>query len=156
MDLERKYLNKSRETVKLLCDSKKVQKTKFAPKLEKIKNTLDKNQSFILLGFKMLNDELKAFISWIKKKIKKVIDAIKTKLQAIRAKVEKQAEDEVKKYVEKKVNLEAPIMSVVMGLAARALWTGASWTSPAGIQHITLNIGAFTPMKASLLMEHQR
>ena len=100
------------------------------------------------MAFKMLNEELKKFVAWIGKKIKKVIDAVKAKLQKIRTKVEKQAEDEMKKYAEKKINIEAPIMSAVMGLAARALWTGATWTSPAGIQHVTLNIGAFTPMKA--------
>jgi gas vesicle protein len=143
LNLERKYLLRSREVVKVLCDSKKIKDSKFAPKLEKVKTTLEKNQSFILLGFKMLNEELKKFVAWIKKKIKKVVDAIKVKLQAIRSKVEKQAEDEAKKYIEKKVNLEAPIMSAVMGLAARALWTGA-----AGVQHVSLNIGAFKPMKA--------
>jgi hypothetical protein len=148
LNLERKYLLRSREVVKVLCDSKKIKDSKFAPKLEKVKTTLEKNQSFILLGFKMLNEELKKFVAWIKKKIKKVVDAVKVKLQAIRLKVEKQAEDEAKKYIEKKVNLEAPIMSAVMGLAARALWTGATWTSAAGVQHVSLNIGAFKPMKA--------
>jgi hypothetical protein len=148
VSLERKYLRKSRELVKVLCDVKKLEGTAAEKKLLKIKNYLDKDQSFLSIAFDMLSDELKNFQKFIAKKAKKLIDSVKQKIAVKRAKVEALAEIELKKIIEKKVNPDAVIMSITFGLAARLFWTGATWTGPTGTNHITLNIGIFKQIKA--------
>lgn len=146
--LERKYLRKSREIVKTLCDVKKIQGTKAELKLLRIKTELDKDQSFIAMAFDMLADELRDFQKLIVKKIKAFVDNIKAKMLQKRTKVETTAKLELKKIAEKKINPDAAIMSFTFGLAARLFWTGATWTGPTGTNHITLNIGTFPKIKA--------
>jgi DNA repair exonuclease SbcCD ATPase subunit len=148
LNLERKYLRKSREIVKTLCTIKELDNTKFKATLETIKNTLDKDQSFIMLGMKYLKTELKKFMVFIRQQVDKFLDPIKKKLAEKRKKVEEFAKKELDKIKEKLVNVEAPIMSFTFGLAARMFWTGAQWTGPTGTNHVALNLGVFTPMKA--------
>jgi len=146
--LEKKYLNKSRELIKTLCDIKEIEGTEFEAILKKIKNTLDKNQSFILLGFDLLSKELNKFGIFIKKKIREVITQIKAKLQKKKDKVQEQANKQAKKTKERLVNADAFIMSFTFGLAARTFWTGATWQGPTGTTQTVFNIGAFKPIKA--------
>jgi len=148
ISLERKYLRRSRELVKVLCDVKKLEGTAAEKKLLKIKTYLDKDQSFLAIAFDMLADELKQFQKFIAKKFKKLVDEVKQKIAIKRVKVEAQAQLALKKIAEKKINPDAAIMSIMFGLAARAFWTGATWTGPTGTNHVTLNIGIFKQIKA--------
>jgi len=134
--------------IKTLCDIKQVEGTEFEAILKKIKNTLDKNQSFILLGFELLGRELSKFGVFLKKKIKDVITQIKAKLQKKKEKLQERIDKETKKIKERLVNADAFIMSFTFGLAARTFWTGATWQGPTGTTHIVFNIGPFKPIKA--------
>jgi hypothetical protein len=145
--LEKRYLNKSRELIKSLCDIKQLEGTNFEATILKIKNTLDKNQSFILLAFELLGKELAKFDIFLRKKIQEVIKPIKDKLQKRKDKVQERAEKELKNRRERLVNVDAFIMSFTFGLAARTFWTGASWQGPTGTTHTVFNIGAFKPIK---------
>ena len=148
LNLERKYLRKSRQIIKTVCDIKELDGTKFKGTLETIKKTLDKDQSFIMLGMKYLKTELEKFMIFIKRQVDKFLDFIKKKLAEKRKKIEEFAKKELDKIKEKLVNVEAPIMSFTFGLAARMFWTGAQWAGPTGTNHVALNLGVFTPMKA--------
>ena len=145
--LERKYLNKSRELIKTLCDIKQLEGTSFEATILKIKNTLDKNQSFILLGFDLLQKELAKFDIFIRKKIQEVIKPIKDKLNQRKDRLQERVEKELKNRRERLINVDAFIMSFAFGLAARTFWTGASWQGPTGTTHIVFNIGSFKPIK---------
>jgi hypothetical protein len=145
--LERKYLNKSRELIKTLCDIKQLEGTSFEATILKIKNTLDKNQSFILLAFDLLGKELAKFDIFLQKKIQEVIKPIKDKLNKRKERLQERAEKELKNRRERLVNIDAFIMSFTFGLAARTFWTGASWQGPTGTTHTVFNIGSFKPIK---------
>ena len=147
-DLERRYLQRSREVIKTICDVKQLEGTKMEKLLLKVVTTIDKNQSFLAVAFKWLGEELKKFKLFISKKIKKASKDIKARLAKKRAAIEAQANKELDKIKEKLVNVEAPIMSFTFGLAARLFWTGATWTGPTGTQHTTFNVGIFKPIKA--------
>ena len=55
---------------------------------------------------------------------------------------------DLKKQVDKNVNVDANIMSFTFGLAARAFWAGAQWIGPTGTSHTSLSIGSFNTIKA--------
>ena len=148
VDLERKYLIRSREVVKMLCDIPDLDNTSYMTTMNKIKNTLNKNQSFILLAFKLISDEFKKLMSFIEKKVKEFIVVIKKKLQKTKDKVSEDSKKQLKKEKDKKVNLDAIAMSFAFGLGARMFWLGANWIGPTGTNHISLNIGPFKPIKA--------
>ena len=145
--LEKRYLNKSRELIKSLCDIKQLEGTNFEATILKIKNTLDKNQSFILLAFDLLGKELAKFDIFIRKKIQEVIKPIKEKLKQRKDRLQERGEKELKIQRERLVNLDAFILSFTFGLAARTFWTGASWQGPTGTTHTVFNIGTFKPIK---------
>jgi len=147
-NLEKKYLSKSREIIKTVCDIKELDDTNFKATLTTIKKTLDKNQSFIALGMRYLRKEFKKFIIFIKQQINNFLKPIQKKLEIKLKKVEDYAKKELDKIKEKTVNVDAAIMSFTFGLAARSFWTGAQWTGPTGTNHIALNLGVFTPIKA--------
>jgi hypothetical protein len=148
VDLETRYLRRSREAIKSLCDIKRLEGTKTEKALLKIKDVLEKNQSFILTGIKLLQEQLKKLFRFIGSKLKKITDNIKKKLQKKREKVEERSKLELDKIKEKKINIEAPIMTFTFDLAARLFWTGATWTGQTGTQHVVFTIGPFTPIKA--------
>jgi hypothetical protein len=146
--LEQKYLIKSRAVADSLIDPKKQPTNDVQAALLNIKKELDKKRSFILIGFNLLRKELKEFQYFLSKLIKEVTDTIKKKLDKIKEKIKIQFKKTIDKQVEKRVNPDALLMTVVFGIAARSFWTGARWTGPTGTQHIALNIGVFTRIKA--------
>ena len=148
LNLERKYLQKSRQIIKTMCDVKQLKNEKILSKLNYIKNQLDKNQSFLLIAFAYLKKQLTMFAQFIAKKVRAAAKKILDKLNSKKEKKQKQIEKDLKKMVENKINPDAIAMSVMFGLAARAYWTGATWVGPTGSTHLTLNIGLFKIIKA--------
>jgi hypothetical protein len=149
INLEKKYLLRSREVITKLCEIKRLEGTKAEKLLIKLGETLKKNQSFLAIAFQWLLEQIKLFFSFVYNKIiKKAVEPIKKFILKKKEKVEEQAKIELEKIKEKAVNLDAPIMSFAFGLAGRLFWTGATWTGPTGTQHTTFNVGQFTPMKA--------
>jgi hypothetical protein len=148
VNLERKYLRKSRVLIETVLTIKQLEGTKFEKTLINIQQALKKNQSFIMLGFTFLKKEFMKFASFIRKKVTEFIDYIKKFLKAKLAKVRLRVEKELDKIKEKLVNLEAPIMTFTFALAGRSFWTGATWQGPTGTTHITYNVGPFKPIKA--------
>lgn len=148
VDLERRYLMRSREIIKTLCDINELKGTKYEKVLTKINNTLNKNQSFVLLGLNLLKDEIKRFTFFIKKKIQDFIITIKIQINNFIKKISDDSQKQTQKQVEKKINPDAIAMSFAFGLAARLFWTGAQWVGPTGTTHIALTIGPFKPIKA--------
>ena len=148
VNLERKYLRKSRLLVETILTIKQLEGTKFEKTLVNIQQALRKNQSFIMLGFMFLKKEFMKFASFIRKKVTEFIDYIKKFLKAKLAKIKLRVDKELDKIKEKLVNLEAPIMTFTFALAGRSFWTGATWQGPTGTTHITYNVGPFKPIKA--------
>lgn len=148
VNLERKYLSKSRAVIQTLCDIKSPVGSKYEKKLLKIKTALDKKQSFLANLFQMLLSEIKSFAIFIAKKLSVVVDYVKKKIEVVKVKIQVEADKLVDKIKEKLVNVEAPIMSFTFELAARLFWTGATWQGSSGTTHITFNTGPFTPIKA--------
>ena len=148
VDLERRHLLKSREYIKTLCDVKGLEKTKHYAKITRVKSYLEKNQSFIIVAFDLIKKEIAEFISFIVKKIKEVVKKVMDYLNEKRKKLEDAAKMEIQKWIEKKVNIEAPIMSFCFQLATTMFWAGASWVGPTGSTHITTTLGPFKPIKA--------
>ena len=150
ISLERKYLLRSREVVRLLCDTKHIKNIKVKGMLDKVSDSLDKNQSFILSAFKYLKEQLQAFVKFLNKKIKKVVENITIKLNKRTKDKQEQAKKDLKKITENEVNPDAIAMSIMLGLAARAFWTGATWVGPTGSTHTVINIGSFKRIKATI------
>lgn len=148
VELEKKYLRKSREVIKTACDIKELEGSKFGSTLLKIKNCLQKNQSFIQLGIDLLKKEFQKLIAFIKKKVSEIIKNIKNKIKEKKAKQQQNIKKEVKNEKDRKVNADAAIMSVVFGLATRLFWTGAQWIGPTGSNHLVITIGSFKRIKA--------
>jgi hypothetical protein len=148
VDLERRHLQKSREFIKTVCDVKGLEKTKHYTKITRVKDYLEKNQSFLIVAFELIKNELAAFLSFIDKKIREVINKVMDFLKEKRKKLEEAAKIEIQKWTEKKINIEAPIMSFCFQLASTMFWAGASWVGPTGSTHITTTLGPFKPIKA--------
>ena len=120
--------------------------TSTAQLILRISRSLDKNQSFIMLGFNMLVEQISLFITWLTNLINKTIEKEKAKLEKRKVSLEEEAKRIAKKKLKDKVNVEALILTAVFGLSARLFWTGASWYGPTGTKHTVLNIGRFTKM----------
>jgi len=148
VELEKKYLRKSKEIIKTACDIKELEGTKFGATLNKIKTSLQKNQSFILLGLDLLKKEFQKLAAFVKKKISEVVEYIKNKIKEKKSKIQEQSKKEAKNTKDRKVNLDAIVMSITFGLAARLFWTGANWVGPTGSNHLVLTIGSFKRIKA--------
>lgn len=149
LNLERKYLRKSRQIVKTLCNTKLITNEKVKSQLNKIKITLDKNGSFILYAFGKLKEVLIKFKNFLAKKIKKVVDSIKKKIKAQQDKKEKEFQEDAAKRVERKANIDASIQGIVFGLATKVFWTGANWVNTkTGTNHVVLTIGPFKKIEA--------
>lgn len=151
--LERKYLQKSRQIVKQTVSlAEELKVTKFYPTLLKIKNCLEKNQSFIVLALNLLKKELKKFTAFVTKKIKEAFEEVRKRLQEFRERVQKQQEERVKVIAKREavVKADALAASIIFGLAARLFWTGATWVGPTGSNHVVFNIGQFLKIDATI------
>lgn len=149
--LERKYLSKSRATVKqifMLSEKLKITNSQYINVLTGVKQYLEKHDSFLLEALKWLKSIVNKFFSWVKKFVKDLLEPLKTKIEEKRKRLEERAKREAKLIKERNVNTDAIVMTTVFGLAARAFWTGATWVGPTGTQHVALNIGRFTKMEA--------
>lgn len=147
-DLEARFLAKSRNLIVSLCDIRKLEGTRFEKTLLKIKRTIEKKQSFILLALHLLRDELKRFASFLTKKVQQFAKNVKEQLQKTRGRVLEDSKNQLKKERDKRINVDALAMSFAFGLAARLFWTGAQWIGPTGTTHVGLSIGPFKPIKA--------
>ena len=147
-NLEKKYLNKSRQAINLACTIKKLEGTKQQAQLLKIKKALDSNQSFITLGLDLLIQQIKNFFKFIGRFIRQEVAKIKLKIKTKTDRHKEKQQRAIKNEVERRINLEAPLMSFAFGFAARLFWTGASWVGPTGTTHQTFNVGGFIPIKA--------
>lgn len=147
LNLERRYLQKSRKIIETMCDINQLENTKVKTKLTNIKNNLDKNQSFLLIAFKFLKEQLTIFAKFVTKKVKAAAKKILDKLKEKKEKKQKQATENAKKKAKNRINPEAIAISVMLDLAARSFWTGATWVGNTGSTHTTLNIGIFKKIK---------
>jgi hypothetical protein len=113
--------------------------------LYKLRDSMSKNESFVLKLVKILSDLVTKFLRWLAKQVntflKKAAAFIKAKLTKERDKHIQRERDRTKK----RMNLEAAAMSVMFDLAARAFWTNAQWIGTTGSQHRTLTVGPFAP-----------
>lgn len=147
-ELEIRHLAKSRLAIEKLCDLDFVgEDTDTARKIVKIKKALNDNRSFILTAFDMLLTEIELFKEYLRKIISQFVDKQKAKLEKRKSEITAEVKARTKKELDAKVNVEAVILTGVLGLAARLFWTGASWYGPTGTKHTVLNIGKFTKMK---------
>jgi len=113
--------------------------------LKKISAGLLKQQSLILMCMKALAKLVGQLINWIGRSVKKLVDSAIKALKAKLDKIHKGARKDAKHRAGKGLNLDGTIMSAVLGLSARALWTGATWTGPTGSTHTCSSIGGFAP-----------
>ena len=159
--LEEKHLGRVRAILKTLNESKlqtavdnnlgnqgKRTSARVFTFLTELDEVLNKKKSFVKFLLEQLNKYYKKLVLFIKKEVDKVISSVKKYIKRKTKKIKEQFDIQLEKIKEKAVNLEAPAMSITFGLAARAFWTGATWTGPTGTQHTTFTIGQFTPMKA--------
>ncbi len=166
---EKKYLGGVRELLKSLTDASVKEaatqietaiqnqrdtfSTKYVTKkgfevLTEWNNVLSKKESFIRFMLTELKKALDKFIRFVQSKVEVFIEKQKAKLQQKFEKKKATYELELEKIKERAVNVDAKVMSIAMGLAARLFWTGATWQGNTGTNHLTLNIGPFKPMKA--------
>ena len=159
--LEKRYLGKSRQIIKNLIYlnktdeftpgfktvADKLQTEKYKRALQSIDAALNKKTSFIDAILKVALDHISKFFKWLSKILKQAFAFVKNKIKERRLKrieeKKKDAEDEIRK----RVNVDAKVMSIVFSLAARAFWTGTSWTGPTGIRFVALTLGKFKPIK---------
>lgn len=117
--------------------------------LKKISQSLNKQQSFVLLLVRLLVKLFKKFIAWIKKNVNSFLKRVEKYLKSKIKKEQTQSEKELRRRARDRANKDAPLMTMVFGLAARLFWTGATWIGPTQSVHTVLSIGSFAPkMKA--------
>lgn len=110
---------------------------------------LEKQQSLILAILRLIVKYIKAFGTFLKEKINNLISAESNKLEAEKGDIQKQSESSAEAYKFKTTSgLETLLFSLMLGLAARTFWTGATWTGPTGSTHTTLSIGPFRRIRA--------
>lgn len=148
VDLESRYLKKTRQALRTYVDNPISSNPEHTIMLEEFLSVLDKKQSFIKFLLKKLKDIIAKVTRFIDKQIKLFIDEQKILAQKVLAKWRTTNEIELERIKDRAVNVEAVFMSVALGLAARAYWTGTTWPGSTGSNHITLNIGPFKPIKA--------
>jgi len=166
---EKKYLGGVRELLKSLTDASVKEaatqietaiqnqrdtfSTKYVTKkgfevLTEWNQVLSKKESFIKFMLTELKKALDKFIQFVQSKVEIFIEKQKAKLQQKFEKKKATYELELEKIKERAVNVDAKVMSIAMGLAARLFWTGATWQGNTGTNHLTLTIGPFKPMNA--------
>jgi len=122
------------------------------PILIRIRGGLKKASSCIVWLLDVVFAFVKKIISLVKEKIvDPIIDWVKNELKERKVRLEREAQENIIQETEKRVNLDAKVMSVMFGLAARLFWTGLSWTNPVGTRFLTTNIGRFTPIKGQMV-----
>jgi hypothetical protein len=148
VDLESRYLGKTRQALRTYVDNPISSNPEHTAMLEEFLNILDKKQSFVRFLLKKLKDIIGRVTQFIGKQVQLFIDEQKELAKKVLAKWKTNNEVELERIRDKAVNVEAAFMSVALGLAARAFWTGTTWTGSTGTNHLTLNIGPFKPIKA--------
>ncbi len=117
--------------------------------LEKIVKALGKQSSLVLALVKLVGKLITKLMQWLKTQVGKLLSTLKTALQNKLAKRSKQARKDAAQRVKRKPNKDALGMTIALGIAARAFWTGATWQGPTQSMHTTALIGTFSPtMKA--------
>lgn len=113
--------------------------------LYKLRDSLSKNESFILKLIKILSDLVTKFLRWIERQVsaflKKAMKFVKERLTKERDRQIVREQERAKK----RLNLEAAAMTFMFALAARAFWTNAQWVGTTGSQHRTFTVGPFAP-----------
>ena len=145
IQIEKKYLNKSKQVLMTLLDIKKLQGTGYEKKLKSVLLKLQKQDSFIVLLVDFVKDAILNIKRLVKLKIQKIATQMKAFLKKRKAEKERQAKKDLLVVKNKKANSDAIIMSSVFGLAARLFWVGAGWVGPTGSQHRVFTIGSFRP-----------
>jgi hypothetical protein len=157
---EKKYLGLTRNLLRSLTDASLQNAIgQVAPnagqKLEKgfevlteWSDVLNKRESFIRFMLIELKKVLDRFIRFIRAKVEVFIANQKKKIKEKLEKIKANHELELQRIKERAINVDAKVMSIAMGLAARLFWTGATWQGNTGTNHITLTIGPFKPLKA--------
>lgn len=167
--VEKKYLGTVRELLKSLTDAsvqtavtqvendiknqQNTISTKYVTRkgfevLTEWSDILNKRDSFIKFMLTELKKAIDKFVLFVRSKVEVFIAVQKKKIQEKFEKKKATLELELDKIKEREVNVDAKVMSITMGLAARLFWTGATWQGDTGTNHVTLTIGPFTPMKA--------
>jgi len=148
VNLESRYLGKTRQTLKTYVDNPISSNPEHTAMLEEFLNVLNQKQSFVRFLLKKLKDIIGRVTLFINKQVQLFIDEQKELAKKVLAKWKTNNEVELERIRDRAVNVEAAFMSVALGLAARAFWTGTTWTGNTGTNHLTLNIGPFKPIKA--------
>jgi len=148
VEFERKYLKKVIETLKTLADAKADDKSDFSILMNRWANSLDKKVPIIKFLLQTVMKIFKKIKSFIEVKIEKFLAKVEKKLKEELEKIKEKHEAELELIRKRLVNVDAIMMSVAFGLAARLFWTGANWKGPTGSTHITFTIGPFVKMKA--------
>jgi len=158
IQLEAKHLGRVRELLKSLTSTRlkeavENQELKVSTKgafefIEDMSKVLNAKKSFVKFLLEKLEVYFKKLVNFIAKEVNKVIDDVKEYVSKKLKELKERHEVDLEKIKEKAINLDAKIISITFGLAARAFWTGARWAGPTGTQHVVFNIGQFTPMKA--------
>ena len=148
VQFERKYLKKAIETLKTLADAKADDKSDFSILMNRWANSLDKKVPIIKFLLQTVMKIFKKIKSFIEVKIEKFLAKVEKKLKEELEKIKQKHEAELELIRKRLVNVDAIMMSVAFGLAARLFWTGASWKGPTGSTHITFTVGPFVKMKA--------
>jgi len=157
--LEQKHLGRVREVLKSLTDARlqeaventasgKISSKNVFSFLEDLSDILNNKKSFVKFLLEKLEFYFNKLVRFIKKEVDKIITDVKKYIAKKLKKIKEEFDIQLEKIKEKAVNLEAPVMSITFGLAARIFWTGATWPGPTGTQHIVFNVGQFVPMKA--------
>jgi hypothetical protein len=118
--------------------------------LPRIENCLKKNQSFIILGFDILLKMVDKLSIHIKTKINAELKKIKQKIDAKIEFIKKDFDNRLKRYEDKKINMEATMLTVTLNIASILFWTGANWIGPTGSNITTFTAGAFKKLKKNL------
>ena len=151
IEKEKKYLGRVRETLKTVMDAPlkdKYTTKKGFERLVELNTSLNRHESFIKNLMLQLKKAIDEFVRFIRSEVEVFIEKQKKKIQEKFEKKKATLELELEKIKERAVNVDAKVMSIAMGLAARLYWTGATWQGNTGTNHLVLNIGPFEPLTA--------
>jgi hypothetical protein len=146
--LETKYLGKARQALRTYAETPIGANSKHQALLGEWLDVLDKKQSLVSFFVTKLAEMSDEFFLFLNKQINAFIDKQKALIKVQLDKWKANHEIELDKIKERVLNTEAVFMSIALGLAARAFWTGATWQGNTGSTHLSLNIGAFKRIKA--------
>jgi hypothetical protein len=120
------------------------------PVLIYIRSKINKASSIVLLLIDGIAKFVKKIVEFISGLMKPITDFIKKTLSEETEKIKAKEIERQKALIESRTNLDGRVMAAMFGLAGRLLWTGATWTNPAGTRFVVANVGRFSPVMKAL------